>query len=97
MKQVSFKATKEEETLVVLIIRRAKKLGIITDPMSTEMDVLAANANGCPLDFAKLFGFDDFSFAHDIGGIARHLDRTTGKIGDFFLPRCAKPDAKAPQ
>jgi len=44
-----------------------------------------------PLDFPRLEEFSDFSFAHDIMGIGRHLDPDTGKIGNCFLPRCAKP------
>jgi hypothetical protein len=43
-----------------------------------------------PLDFEKLFGFPDFDFAHDIYGIMNRVDRTTGKLTDCFLPRCAK-------
>lgn len=88
MREVSFYSSPEEIELAQKIAKRAKTL-LSADIMSTEMDVIATNANGCPLDMKKLLGFDDFNFAHDIGGIARHLDRTTGKLGDFFLPRCS--------
>jgi hypothetical protein len=54
------------------------------------MDLEATHANGCPLDFAKLLACDDFDFLHDIGGIAMHLDRSTGVLKDCFLPRLAK-------
>lgn len=58
--------------------------------MSTAMDISATNANGCPLDLAKLLTFGDFDFAHDVWGIRNHIDRTTGKLMDHFLPRCAR-------
>lgn len=54
------------------------------------MDVLAAHANGCPLDFAALAEASDFDLAHDVGGIIRHIDRNTGKLTGCFLPRHAQ-------
>ncbi len=57
--------------------------------MDLIMDLSATHSNGCPLDFDKLLGFDDFDFYHDIYGIVKHLDRTTGKLQNCFLPRCA--------
>lgn len=64
---------------------------VTLDRLSTEMDLSATHANGCPLNFDRLLAFDDFSFMHDITGIYRHLDRETGKLVDFFRPRCAVP------
>jgi hypothetical protein len=96
MGNVSFKASKEESELITKIVKRAYSLGITKDSLSTNMDLTAANANGCPLDFQKLLDFDDFSFVHDVSGITCHIDRESGKLGDCFLPRCAKPErAKA--
>jgi hypothetical protein len=54
------------------------------------MDLEAVNSNGCPLDFQSLLDFPNFDFGHDIYGIGKHIDRTTGKLQDCFLPRCAK-------
>lgn len=53
------------------------------------MDLTAADGvNGnLPIDWAKLMAFDDFNFMHDLAGIAEHLNRSTGKLEDFFLPR----------
>lgn len=59
------------------------------DYMSTNMDITAVHANGNPLDLQKLLTFDDFSFAHDVFGISRHIDRNTGKLMNCFLPRCS--------
>ena len=90
MPAISFKATDEERALVTASVKRAQALGFTRDPMDLEMDILAAHANGCSLDFAKLMSFDAFNFIHDVGGIVEHLDRVTGKLGGFFLPRCAR-------
>ncbi len=51
------------------------------------MDITAVHANGCPLRLRDLLLADDFNFAHDVFGIRRHLDRTTGQLGGHFLPR----------
>jgi hypothetical protein len=53
------------------------------------MDLSAADGvNGnAPLDWARLLAADDFNFMHDVGGISRHMDRDTGKLGDLFVPR----------
>lgn len=53
-----------------------------------DMDIAATHLNGCPLNLQKLHDFDDFNMVHDITGIVRHLDRSTGKLGGFFDPRC---------
>ena len=57
--------------------------------MSLMMDISAANGvNGNdPIDLDRLLAADDFNVAHDVFGISRHMDRETGKIGDFFSPR----------
>ncbi len=95
---VSFKTTKEETKVVDKIVARAKKLytklRVPFDGLSISMDLCATHANGCPLDFEKLLGFPDQDFAHDIGGISRHLDRKTGHLRGHFLPRCAKPQTQ---
>jgi hypothetical protein len=88
------KFTKAERIAVELIIDRARRVyaraGVQFDQQTLYMDLSAAHAD-IPLDLAKLSAFDDFNFSHHIGGIARHMDRETGKLGDCFVPRCAKP------
>jgi hypothetical protein len=45
-----------------------------------------------PLRLADFLNADDGNFAHDIGGIHRHLERRAGKpprLNDCFLPRFA--------
>lgn len=57
------------------------------------MDLCAADGvNGNPpIDLDALADADQFNFIHDVGGIVRHLDRSTGKIGGCFIPRYARP------
>jgi len=58
-----------------------------------QMDLAACHKNGCPLDFEKLLSGrfrESGSFGHDVWGIRRFIDRTTGKLTNHFLPRCAK-------
>lgn len=96
-RKVSFKATQKEQAYIGLIVERAAKFakehGRSFDWLSCAMDLRATNANGCKLDFAKLASFDDFNLAHDVFGIERHLDRSTGFLTDCFLPRAARGEA----
>lgn len=42
------------------------------------------------LDLDGLLAARDVDFMHDIAGITRYLDRTTGQLTECFLPRYAK-------
>ena len=66
---------------------RAKEVGIQYDQMTAEMDIDACHNNGNPLKLQALLEADDFNFAHDVFGIRQHIDRTTGELGDCFVPR----------
>lgn len=91
---VDFLLTGEDARLVKKIAKRAqiyyRRLEIYRDLTDIHMDVSATHLNGCPLDLKKLYEFDDFNFMHDISGIARHLNRDTGKLENFFSPRSSK-------
>lgn len=92
---VNFKVTDDELTAIRDIAERAEKevfgpYGIKQTQTDTQMDLCAVIAQGCPLRLDELFFADPFNFAHDIGGIWRHLDRRTGKLGGFFVPRFAR-------
>lgn len=92
---ISFETTREELDLITKIAERADREifephGIQQTRMDTIMDLSACIANGCPLKLADLLAADDFNFAHDVAGIRRHIDRTTGKLLDCFLPRFAQ-------
>lgn len=88
---VSFNVSGDDAYLIDRIVERAEELclahGHTLDHLSTTMDLTAVHANGCPLDLTALAAADNFNLMHDVGGIARHLDRETGKLRDFFRPR----------
>lgn len=89
--QVSLEVSAADRALIERITGRAvalyARLKMPCDGLSVMMDVTATHANGCPLRLADFADADEVNFAHDIGGIARHLDRETGKLGGCFLPR----------
>jgi hypothetical protein len=94
---VTFDCTDEERDAALRIAQRGADLvkattGRKVDILSMQMDLIATHANGNPLDFAKLEAFDDFNLLHDLGGIYQHLDRSTGKLRDFFSPRSSRND-----
>lgn len=96
---VSFDVSTDDAALIDRIVDRAEQIveaqGETLDRLSCEMDLTAAHANGCPLDLARLATADNFNLAHDVFGIARHIDRRTGKLGDFFRPRFAARQQEA--
>lgn len=92
---ISFKVTLEEAELIDKIAARAQAelfgpQGVKQTHMDTTMDLCATIAQGVPLFLQELLDTDNFDFSHDIAGIYRHIDRSTGKLGGFFVPRFAK-------
>lgn len=84
--------TPEEQATVDRIAKRAAKIfreaGMRRPAIEFEMDLSAVHAK-VPLRLAELEQADDFNFGHDIAGIYRHLNRQTGELEDFFVPRFA--------
>ena len=64
-------------------IKHFEKLDVI----SLQMDIVATHISGCPLRLKALLEAPISDFIHDIYGILKHLDRTTGKLQDCFVPR----------
>jgi len=94
---INFGVNRVDFRVISEIVKRAEGMGLVTknyDRMTAMMDIEACHLNGCLLDLEKLRDFDNFNFAHDICGIARHMDRNTGKLTDCFVPRCAAPATK---
>jgi len=98
---MNWKIEANEWTLITHIAKRAESYGrthgwaMDYEYRDALMDLAAVHANGCPLDLAGLYDATPLDFCHDIYGIRRHLDRTTGKLGDCFIPRyAAKTGAK---
>lgn len=93
MADISFNVPRDALDHISTILARADELGIEHpfDRVSAVMDLKAAHANGCPLDFERLASADDFTLVHDVSGIYRHMDRETGQLMNCFRPRCALP------
>ena len=97
---VSFNVSKHDHELIALIVRRAIRDAApgslepagkrISTRQELTMDLTAVHANGMPLDLEGLLAADTFDFNHDVYGIRRFLDRTTGTLGGCFVPRYAR-------
>ena len=91
------KATKEEVIIISKIADRAIKeyaeAGVELSRLDTMMDVEATHSNGCPLRLQELLDADSFNFAHDITGINNHINRKTGELEDYFLPRFSQQES----
>jgi hypothetical protein len=95
-REVSFDVTARERRLIAKIVDRARDKCLVRSKetpkhwytqITCRMDLTAVHANGCRLDLRRLLDADDFNFTHDIAGIARHIDRNTGRLANHFLPR----------
>ena len=90
---VKFTATKVESNLIREIVERVsrtlklKKQRQYFTNMDLQMDLEAYHCNGNPLRLHDLLNADDFNLMHDVVGISRHIDRETGKLQNYFLPR----------
>lgn len=95
MTNINWTTTSDEAALITEIVDRAvdmfKRSGVEIDRLSLEMDLTACHLNGCPLRLDELKDASTFDFLHDIRGIAIHIDRATGELGDCFVPRYAHP------
>lgn len=91
--------TAAEFKTVQAIAKRAaamyKSAGVMDQTqLDTIMDIECCHAT-IPLRLDELLCADDFSFAHDLGGIRRHLNRQTGEMLNCFVPRFAVPETSA--
>ena len=94
---VSFDISKDDSAAIDRIIERIdRERPVQSDKLTGEerldisMSLAACHANGCPLDFARLLEARRFDFYHDVNGILRHIDRSTGQLQNCFLPRFAQ-------
>ncbi|MFA6064037.1 MAG: hypothetical protein WC736_15720 [Gallionella sp.] len=86
--------SKEDARVIDQIVSRA--LESFTDfplphvKMHLEFDLTLTHANGCPLKLREFLTASDENFWNDVDGIAQHLDRRTGELRDYFVPRFAR-------
>lgn len=83
---MEWKCTNGEFDLMVAIAKRAALLYNMDYRMML-MDLNAVHANGTPLDLSGMLTAEPLDFSHDVFGIRKHIDRETGKLGEFFTPR----------
>ena len=98
-REVSFQVT---DAALRTIFRIADRVFAESEPRSyfrdrqpVAMDLTAVHANDLQLRLDDLLKADSINFWHDVAGIARNLDRETGKLGNFFVPRFATPERRA--
>ena len=90
------KVSKEDSEIISKCIKRAVKMKLAiggNDTLDMSMDVTAAHL-AQPLKLQALLEADNSNFGHDICGIQRHIDRETGKMLNFFLPRFTASSAE---
>jgi hypothetical protein len=99
MSTPSFDVSPVDFKLIQQIAARAMEIAKANDlnckRMDLEMDLTACHANGCPLRLTDLLAADDANFGHDVFGIARYLNRSTGILASGFCPRYARPGGAA--
>lgn len=80
-------------TAITQIVERAgdlaKELSVPFSGLTMMMDLTAAQ-NSMPMRLQDLLHFEDADFAHDVWGIAHHINRKNGELEDCFVPRCAR-------
>lgn len=96
MDEPSFARTPTEERQVRSCVDRAAALNLISEGQRTEceMDIIATHANGTPLNLEKLLNLPAHDFAHDITGMNRNMDQSTGRLMNHFRPKCALPSSQ---
>lgn len=94
---VKFDVSEEDVIWIGVIVTRFLDFLKTRGVMPTEhharnlhMDLGAIHCNGCPLDLSVLMAMEITPFVEDIIGMTKNLDRTTGKLLNFYRPRCAK-------
>ena len=81
---------REEFETIAKICQRAEEMGIARgERITLVMDIENAHKT-VGLRLNDWLEADNFNFAHDIIGIQNNMNRTTGELEAFFLPRFAK-------
>lgn len=83
------KFSEEEFIAACGIASRAIQMGMYDEALLPLMDLGVVHFS-CPLRLNDLLNAAPLDFTHDIRGIQRHLNRETGELEDFFLPRFAQ-------
>jgi hypothetical protein len=82
-----------EKDMIMQIVKRAHNwycahMPLGAEPRKWELEAEITMVHEAhPLRLREMLMADDFNFMHDMVGIRVHLDRTTGKLRDCFVPR----------
>lgn len=91
--------TPEEHRLIGRIADRAvnlyEQLDIKVKAPYIAAEIEFVHREVCPLRLQDFADADDSNFAHDIGGIHRHLNMPLKKLEDCFMPRFADVEQMA--
>lgn len=86
------RTTKKEDTLIIAIAKRVEKL--LPDPVPSiaqiNMYIAATHIYSGPLDLQQLLNSRDTDVIHDVYGMIYNLNKETGKLLNYFRPRCMK-------
>lgn len=69
------------------LLKRAHDVDVPPEYIASELWLVHDSI--CRLLLQQLLDADDYNFAHDIGGIHRHLDVAGMTLRDCFVPRFA--------
>lgn len=79
----------EDMNLISAIVAKTKPY----DWLKAEMDIAYCHAAGCKLDLKSMADSHNLlDINHDVAGIMRHIDRSTGQLKECFTPRFALPE-----
>lgn len=102
LKVVRFDVSRADARVITKIVERAfRQTARLSDDVrrlgveSLTMDVTACHRNGNRLRLLDFLAAPDFDFYHDVNGITRHMDRTTGQLRNCFAPRFSAPKKAA--
>lgn len=86
---INWSTTSLEDRVISAIAERAVALKVLpgVDQASIAMDITVCHKNGNPLALSRLLRAADVDFGHDVVGIHYYLDRGTGTLSRYFLPR----------
>jgi hypothetical protein len=91
---IKWRTTKASSLLIHRIVERAVAEKLIRGSKlvktNLEMDITAVHLNDMQLRLRDLVVAPTSDFGHDVLGIRRYVDRTTGKLTDCFVPRYAR-------
>ena len=86
------RTTKKENILIVAIAKRVEKLLPEPVPSLAQINMYIAGTHiySGPLDLQQLLDSRDTDVVHDVSGMIYNLDKKTGKLLNYFRPRCMK-------